>query len=152
MRSIRAFVLFCTLAFAEQYHLSPRFRTVYILSMSNSLDQHLASRLTSNHVLWVVLEPAKADAVLTDSLDDTFWAWLTRTYAPAASTSSTTQTSSNRSDSPTTRRRGTIFLVDPRSRVVLWSIYEPARNESPSELDRAASRISNQLHAVIAQR
>ena len=54
------------------------FRAVYLTEMANELDQHLASRLTSTRTMWVVLDPSKADSILTDSLDYSFWNWLTR--------------------------------------------------------------------------
>ena len=43
-------------------------KTVYVLPMSNGLDQYLAAQLTSGSVLQVVTDPHKADAVLTDHL------------------------------------------------------------------------------------
>jgi hypothetical protein len=39
------------------------------------------------------------------------------------------------------RTRGTIFLVDVRSRQVLWSAFEKPKNFSPQELDRTAQRV-----------
>ena len=68
--------------FGDEAHPSPRFRTVYILEMADALDQHIASRLSSAGVLWVVLDPANADTVLTDAIDAAFWTWLQRTYPP----------------------------------------------------------------------
>jgi hypothetical protein len=127
--------------------------------MSNALDQHLASRLSNANVFWVVLEPKNADAVITDSLDDSFWAWMQRNYprpgaaaAPAPAPEGTRGLSLRR-DVPTAgRQRGTIFLVDPRNRVVLWSTYELPRNGSPTELDHSANRITNQLKAAFAKK
>jgi len=149
---IIAVAVFCSLMLGDQFHLSPRFRTVYILSMSNSLDQHLASRLTSSHVLWVVLEPTSADAVLTDSLDEDFWTWLTRTYSPpTGGAPSGNPGSALRGGEPMVKHRGTVFLVDPRKRLVLWSAYELPKNGSPSELDRSASRITNQLRVAFGK-
>lgn len=43
-------------------------KTVYVLPMSNALDQFLAIRLTTGNVLQVVTDPQKADAILTDHL------------------------------------------------------------------------------------
>ncbi len=128
--------------------LSPRFRTVYILEMANGLDQHLASRLTSSRVMWVVLEPSSADAVLTESVDDSFWAWLTRTYppAPGAHAAPEGRATAPRPE-PTTvaKHPGTVFLVDPRARVILWSAWEEPWKASPGELDRTAGRFTNLL-------
>jgi hypothetical protein len=138
--------------FGDEVRLSPRFRTVYILSMSNALDQHLASRLSSGRVLWVVLDPASADAVLTDSLDDAFWTWMQRTY-PASNGSIADRPRSSLHDVPPSGPyHGTIFLVDPRKRLVLWSAYEQPRGVTPSELDRAAVRISNQLRNALGKK
>jgi len=146
-------ILICGLAANSQPRLSPRFQTVYILSMSDSLDQHLASRLTSNHVLWVVLQAPSADAVLTDSLDEHFWSWLDQTYPAPAGSASYSPSATNRSDHPANlRHRGTIFMVDPRKRVVLWSTYELPRNSSSTEMDRSAARITNQLKAAFGKK
>ena len=144
--------LVCGQSFAQDHRLSPRFRTVYIAPMSSGLDQHLASRLTSAHVLWIVLEPHSADAVLTDSIDDSFWTWLARTYP--ATEGAGVRGSVYRSDNPAlgnpvgSKNRGTIFLVDPRRRLVLWSCYELPKNSSSLELDRSAGRITNQLRTA----
>jgi hypothetical protein len=149
LHSMLWIVLLCGLATGDQSRLSPRFQTVFVLSMANSLDQHLASRLTSSHVLWVVLQPSSADAVLTDTLDTEFWEWLDRTFpAPAG-----VNRDAYRGTYPTSgRHRGTVFLIDPRKRLVLWSTYELPRNSSPGELDRSASRITNQLRVAFGKK
>jgi hypothetical protein len=147
--------LVCALMLGGQARLSPRFRTVFIMEMSNALDQHLASRLANAGVLWVVLDPASADAVLTDSIDGGFWTWMQRTYPPpngGTSAAEETKTPSVTRDNPGSHHRGTVFLVDPRKRVVLWSTYELPKDASPSELDRAAGRITNQLKAAYARK
>jgi hypothetical protein len=137
----------CVSVLGQQSRLSPsRFRSVYILEMSNSLDQHLASRISSSHVLSVVLDPASADAVLTDTLDAAFWTWMQRTYPPGISEPAEARGGGPTHDNPPAGgQRGTVFLVDPRRRVVLWSAYDLPKNSSPAGLDRTASRITNQL-------
>jgi len=146
--------LVCGSVFAEDdAHLSPRFRTVYIMAMSNSLDQHLASRLSIGHILWVVLDPSSADAVLTDSLDDAFWTWLQRNYPASSGTGATDHPRSSLRDNPPGGPfRGTVFLVDPRKRVVLWSAYDYPRDASPSGLDRTALRLTNQLRVALGKK
>lgn len=153
-RLVTLIALFCALLFSDEYLLSPRFRTVYIMSMTNSLNEHLASRLTSSRVLWVVLEPASADAVLTDTLDDSFWTWLARSYpGQAGSTPGSNRDAALRGGYPATGSRGgTIFLVDPRKRLVLWSIYSLPKNSSPNELDRTASRVCSQLKIAFGKK
>jgi hypothetical protein len=122
--------------------------------MANGLDQYLSSRLTSERALWVVLEPASADAVFTDTLDDTFWNWLARTYPPSAGASASTANrgSAFRRDTLTSSHRGMVFLVDPRSRVVMWSAYQLPRSASPAEMDRTASQITNQLKTAFGKK
>jgi len=43
------------------------------------------------------------------------------------------------------RGRGTVFLVDVKSRQVLWSAFERPKNSSPNELDHTAERVVKQL-------
>ena len=52
--------------------------------MSNSMDQYLANRLTSEGILQVVTDPNKADAVLTDRLGLGFEERLKQLYPPPA--------------------------------------------------------------------
>jgi hypothetical protein len=136
---------------AADSRLSPRFRTVYVLEMANGLDQHLANRITATRAMWVVLEPATADAVLTESLDDSFWSWLGRNYPPAPGTpaqSGNRGSASRREPSANPRHPGMVFLVDPRTRVVIWSAWDKPKNPSPAELEHTADRIANQLKAA----
>lgn len=153
IHSVFCAVLLCGLAAGDQAHLSPRFQTVFILAMENSLDQHLASRLTSSRVLWVVLQPSSADAVLSESVDDAFWNWLEHTYpAPAGADPINPSGRSDGRYSSAGRHRGTIFLIDPHTRLVLWSTYDLPRNSSPAELDRSAARITNQLRVAFGKK
>jgi hypothetical protein len=123
--------------------------------MANSFDQYLANRLTSTHVLWVVSDPHSADAVLTEAVDEAFWTWVEHAYAPASAAAageSSRQSVPTRISIPGTGNRGTVFLVDPRRRVVLWSAWELPRNSSPIESDRSATRITNQLKAAFGRK
>jgi hypothetical protein len=43
------------------------------------------------------------------------------------------------------RAKGTMFLVDPHSRLVLWSIYAEPKDASAAELDRTAARIATKI-------
>ena len=47
------------------------------------------------------------------------------------------------------RGRGTIFLVDVKSRQVLWSIFVSPKNNSPSELDSTAQYIVKHLKLTL---
>ena len=41
--------------------------------------------------------------------------------------------------------KGTIFLVDIKTKQVLWSVYEQPKNATSNQLDRSASEIVNRL-------
>ncbi len=60
-----------------------RVHTVYLLPMTNGLDQYLANRLTNLGVFQVVADPKKADAVLTDRLGAAFETRLAELYPEA---------------------------------------------------------------------
>ena len=49
-----------------------RVQTVYLLPMAHGLDQFVANRLTREHLLEVVADPKRADAVFTDRLGEAF--------------------------------------------------------------------------------
>lgn len=137
--------LFCCAAMSgDDFRELSKVHTVYIVGMSNGLDQFLASRLTSSDVLWVVLDPAKADAVLTDKLDEAFWGWLTSRF-PAKESAGKDDLRARSVSHPAGTIRGTVFLIDPKSSLVLWSTYDQVNSASPPELDQAASRITSRL-------
>jgi hypothetical protein len=43
------------------------------------------------------------------------------------------------------RGKGTVFLVDTKSRLVLWSAFEPPKSSNTKDLDRTASDIVSRL-------
>src|ERR1700690_2306961 len=99
-------------------------KTVYLLPRSGSLDQYLGIRLTTGTSLQVVTDPQKADAVLTDRIGAGFEQKLDDLYLvkPAKSDpGSVTQDSGRPAMQPMSRGKGAIFLVDRKSRSVLWS-------------------------------
>jgi hypothetical protein len=129
-------------------------KTVYLLPMSSSLDQFLAQRLTSGGVLQVVTDPKKADAILSDRIGAGLDATLEELYAtkkPAEKGSDKNSDKSSVDDSgkpvvqPVSRARGTIFLIDRKTRDVLWSMYERPKSAQPDDMNRAAEKIATQL-------
>jgi hypothetical protein len=147
IRTILLTAAFCqaTLCGGDFRELS-RVHSVYIVGMSNALDQFLANRLTSSDVLSVVLDPAKSDAILTDKLDAPFWEWLS-TYFPLSGKNPSRKEHSRSMNVSRTNGgvRGTVFLIDPRSSLVLWSTYERVGSLSPNDLDQAATHITARL-------
>jgi hypothetical protein len=123
-------------------------KTVYILPMSGGLDEYLAVRLTTGIVLQVVTDPKKADAVLTDHLGESFQRSFDDLYgeAPAAG-SDTSQTFARVGGGQ--RSKGTFFLVERKTRDVVWSDDERPKGNSADELRRVANRIAEHLSKAI---
>ncbi len=135
--------------------------TVYLLPMTNGLDQYLANRLTNLGVFQVVADPGKADAVLTDALGEGFENRLDTLFPQPAPEKKTGKAEGKDADKATAesamkgdtttrvsslhRGKGNVFLVDSHSRAVLWSIYERPKNSTSAELDRTAERIANRI-------
>jgi hypothetical protein len=141
-------------------------RSLYVLPMSHGLDQYLANRLTNDHVFKIVTDARLADAVLTDHVGTSLQAKLEDLLqlAPAdkpvakgdekdkealsagsSLAESISQTSRPAESSSIGRSKGTVFLVDTKSRQVVWSAYDLPKDSSSKELDRTASDIVSRI-------
>ena len=135
---------------------------VYLMPMAHGMDQYLANRLVSGHVFQVVTDPKLADAVFTDRLGEGFQAQLEDFTAPknpepaakpaaegsnpaAMFTETANKLSNPALNSSFGRAHGTVFLVDAKSRQVVWSIYDPPRAVDPRDLDHTASSVVERL-------
>ncbi len=141
--------------------------SVYILPMRNGLDQYLANRLTNEGVFRVVTDPKLADAVLTDHIGQSFEAQLEEMSpnpepvkkaapppkkeeaAPKSGPGPLIDTETKLHNPPQNstfgRTHGTVFLVDQKSRQVLWSVYDQPKGSDSKELDRTASDIVSRI-------
>jgi hypothetical protein len=164
-------LLSCSIALLGGAELSG-VHTVYVLSMSKGLDQYLANRLANDHLFQVVTDPKLADAFLTDRVGESLQAKLEEIFPPPVPekpapdekeektakkdkdkelpSNSLVGDTVNKLDTPGTsssfgRGKGTVFLVDAKSRQVVWSIYELPKGSSARELDRTASDIVSRL-------
>lgn len=130
-------------------------KTVYLLPMSNGLDQYLASQLTIGSVLTVVTDPKQADVIFTDHLGESLEQTLTDLYGGAAKSEDAAagkaddkgdgSQSFSKSGMRGQNGRGNVFLVDRKTRAVVWSNYEPPQYPSPDTMKRIAARISGKL-------
>ena len=143
-------------------------RSVYIAPMFRGLDQYLANTITNHHVFQVVTDPKLADTFFTDRIGETLEAQLTKLTAPepvaepvkdtvkdkdpkeADSRISVFGDTVNKLDNPGLnssfgRGKGTVFLVDVKSRQVIWSAYSPSQSSAGKEMDRTASDIVSRL-------
>ena len=141
MKPLPILALFATLACAQ--YAGPK--TVYILPMAAGLDQYLAQALTRDHVLQVVADPKAAEVVMTDSLGQQFEQKMKEILPPPADSKKQDDNAAHASFR-STKAKGTIFLVDAKSRRVLWSDYQkPANSTSDRDLNRQADRIVRKL-------
>ena len=141
---------------------------VYLFPMSRGMDQYLANKLTNEHVFLVVTDPKLADAFFSDRLGEAFQQQLDAALpkpAPAkepakdapkpASSSRSGSTPMftdpvNKLENPAMnssfgRGKGNIFLVDAKSRQVVWSTFDPPKDDTNRQLDRTASDIVNRI-------
>jgi len=137
--------------------------SVYVMPMARGFDQFLANRLTSDHVVQVVVDPKLADAILTDKLGEALADQLNDISPPASDAAAAAKSDSTSAgddkktsdaqaklDNPAIssalgRSKGTLFLVDAKSRQVVWSTFEVPKNDQASQLDRTASDIVTRL-------
>lgn len=129
------------------------------------MDQFLANSLTSLGVFQVVTDPQKADAIVTDRLGETFEAKLKELYppppAPKTAEDEKAVKDEKKGDSGFAtgtirvgsmgRGRGNIFIVDRKTRGVLWSIYEPPKDSSTDEMSKTAHKIAKKLKTELSE-
>ena len=144
--------------------------TVYLLPMSRGLDQFLANRLTNEHLFQVVTDPKLADAVFTDRIGNAFEEKLANLTAPPEPPQPQPAPADPTQPPPTTfltdpvnklsnpaansnfgGAKGTVFLVDRKSKHVVWSIYDMPKGSGGQQLDRIASDIVSRLKKDLAK-
>ena len=139
MKRLPLLALWALGAFAQ----TPAVHNVYILPMAGGLDQYLAGQLTREHVMNVVADPKAADAVLTDRLGEAFEQKLAKILPRDNEDDDTDAIRPGFRSGGTT---GTFFLVDAKSRHVLWSAYEKRpRSITADSLNREAGSLAKKL-------
>jgi hypothetical protein len=123
-------------------------QSIYLLPMAGHLDLYVAEWLARGNAVHVTTDPKKADAVLTDRLGEDFERKLDQ-ILPGDSGGAGDATAARYSAA---RNRGTIFLVDAKTREVLWSDYEkPRAGASIAKLNHEGEKIAKKLEAGLAQ-
>jgi hypothetical protein len=122
-------------------------KTVYLLPMAGGLDQYLAIRLTTGSVLQVVTDAQKADAIFTDRIGSGLEETLAALYNEKSKDKDKddAQSQGRPGMQAITRGRGTVFLVDRKTRNVVWATTERPRNSSADEMSRVADRVAEKL-------
>jgi hypothetical protein len=126
----------------------PPVAKVYLLPMRGGFDQFLSSRLSEARLLTVVIDVKAADAVLTDRLGPAFDKSLAELFETPEEKKAKEEENQN-GYAPgifmSGSSKGNIFLVDLKSRQVLWSAYERPKNNTPDQLNRAAGQIVQRM-------
>jgi hypothetical protein len=157
--------LLCSGALACAGDLSSA-KAVYVLPMSHGMDQYLANRLAAGQRLQVVTDPKRADVFLTDHVGESLELQLDDIFPPpeppkpqpkpdeAAAAPPMFGPAVNKLAVPVStfgRSKGTFFLVDAKTRQVLWSVYAPPKATTGKELDRTANDIVSRLKKDLKQ-
>jgi hypothetical protein len=139
MKRVLLLFFFSALLFGQ--YTGPK--TVYILPMAGGLDQYLAQWLTKDHVMQVVTDPKAAEVFMTDAVGQTFEQRLKQLIPPDAGK---TAGDDSRHEFRTGRAKGTVFIVDAKTRQVLWSDHQKApASSSDRSLNRSARRIVRRI-------
>ncbi len=119
--------------------------------MSGGLDLFVAEWLAKGQTVQVTTDPKHADAVLTDHLGEDFEQKLNQLLAKKDEHEKADSSSEQPPRYTPGRHRGTVFLVDSKTRQVLWSDYEkPPSYRSSDNLNREAKSIAKKLSESLA--
>jgi hypothetical protein len=121
--------------------------TVYLMPMSGNLDQFLAVRLNAANLFLIVTDPKKADAVFTERIGANFEEALKELYPPDSK--ETTDKKGDDYSRPTMKPlasgKGSLFLVDRKTRNVVWSTYDKPKSNRPDDVNELAAKIATKL-------
>lgn len=165
---MRKVLLLSALSISLLFGIDPAARevkSVYILRMGNGLDQYLASELVKHGVYTVTTDAQKADALLTDNLGESFEKKFTELYPPPPPPAPPKKDEKEKEkekkeekrdgmlgepvqrmgNSTLGRAKGNIFLVDRKSRNLLWSMNRQPKHSGTAEMVNHARKIVEQL-------
>lgn len=127
-------------------------KSVYLLPMASGMDQYLANALQGSNLYVVVTDPAAADAVFTDSIGPTFERKWKEIYPPVQPEAEEEEETEVKQDSGSAvpvstfrRGRGVVFLVERKSKQVVWSTFAPPKDARPGTIDKTAQAIALRL-------
>lgn len=145
MRWFLAFVVSLVLSAANPQLL--KVKSVYLLPMSNGMEQYLANHLQAGSTYVVVTDPQAADAIFTDNVGPAFEKKMAELYPVVSEEEEDAEIQKGDPvPSSTFRRgRGVVFLVERQSRQVVWSTFEKPRDARPTSLDKTAKQIAERL-------
>lgn len=163
-------LLGASLSLPAQHAELSQIQTVYLMPMGNAMDQYLARNLTRLGPFQVVTDPLRADAIFTDRIGRGFETRFAEMFeeeeqaatAPAAKEGSSDAEAKGEEKEAASdqdvaikqaplmsssfgRGRGNVFLVERKSRRVVWAAFEKPRFSTPESLDATSQRMVKQL-------
>ncbi len=165
-------LLFCAAIFATDQAQLRQVQSVYILPMGSGMDQYLANKISRQGLFQVVTDPQKADALFTDQIGEGFERKFEELYPPPPPPAPKDEDKDVDKDADSAKKadanadltggatnhistwgrgKGTFFLVDRKSRAVIWSTYDRAPNRSSDTLDKKADQIVDRLKRDLKQ-
>lgn len=120
---------------------------VYLMPMSGNLDQFLAVRLNAANIFLIVTDPNKADAVFTERIGANFEQALKDLYASESKDKDDKKTDdyTRPTMKPLASGKGSLFLVDRKTKNVVWSSYDKPKSNRPDDINELAGKIANKL-------
>ena len=141
---------------------------VYLLSMTGGMDQFLANQLTSKRLFEIVTDPKLADAVMTEAIGPAFEAHLNELLPPPPPPDAPEPVVKAKKAEPEAlgligggvvprtssfgRARGNLFLVELKTRRVVWSTYKLPKNRTPDELDKTSAHVADDLVRILEKK
>ena len=149
-------------------------KSVYVMKMGNGFDQYLISRLAASGPFRVVTHPQEADAVFTDRVGVSLENWLDELATSekpekdekkdekreekkeedanmVGSASYDARSASVNPESSFSRGRGNYYLVNPKTKTVLWSIFLPPKSTTPKDLNATAQKVVKELRSHLKE-
>lgn len=135
---------------------------VYFWPMEGALDQYIAQEASAVGVVSVTVDPKMAKAILTDRIDANFLAGMDELFPLPGVEEESSEEEEETSDSVETglqkprpanralsRPHGTLFLVDAKTRRVLWSTFLGDYDRSPKKLNGEAKSVVQRMMAAM---
>jgi hypothetical protein len=163
---MKCFLLLAISALTAMAQVPSGAHRVYVMPMAGGLDQYLADWITRQHVMQVMTDPKAADVILTDRIGEAFEQKLTELYPPPPEKKADDKTPDSVTGGSgtagtgmggahinfrSTAARGTIFMVETKSKQVVWSAHEKPVEPTDANLNREAERIVKKLATAPAK-
>ena len=130
---------------------------VYFWPMQHAFDQYLAEAVNGADALSVTFDPKMASSIMTERIDATFLQAIEEIFPSEEAKTEEKDDSiegdfevSRSKNRPQARPRGTLFLVDVKTRRVIWSTYLGELDPEPKALHKEALRVVEEIAARVA--